>query len=723
MSVDLSTATQRRAKQEDDFQDMFQDEDTGIDVLEFKTVLSETLDYLKPWVEEARKDFEFYALKQWPDEDVERMKKIRRAALVFDRTRPIIDAVTGSEVTNRYEAKFKAREVELDQPDNIFSEEVSDLYEYTRDNCNARHHDSAAFKDCVTVGVGCTETVMDYVRNPDGEILVKHVPILEVGWDGASVEPNLADARWILRDKWVDYDELIQLFGREEIDEVIASAGTTSMGGGHKGIIGRLMSKVVEDQRAGYSQKGVRYYDPRTKRLRLWEWQYRKRFYGTRVFYPDIAKLVQTPEMLQLFMQSRMNPQSPSFEPPVDDVIIPNNRAAEAISDIAEEVSAFNAEVLIPAGVEGLPMPEYIEDFPEERYYRCYVAGEKKLKEQRILVGNFTYQFMTCFEDWSEPEFRRFFGVMRPMRDPQQYANKFLSQAIHMWAANPKGALLAEKSFFEDREKAASEWAEATGFITVRDGALQSAKPRFMHLTQSVSMRGIETLLAHAIGSVSSSVGVSEQYFVGGAQDLKRTAGSAVEHVAQQSLITLSNPFDSLKLYRERHARLWLGYVREFMDEKTIMRILGMESQIAQSIKDPEFVFMYDILVEDAPDSKSKQEEVFRMMLESNFLPQLLQMGVPPPPSIAKYFPLPGDIRSDFEMAFKQAYDLHNLMAESQKLNAQMQIIQAQMMMQAAQQDPALAMQMMAANMQPQQPPGGGGEAQGGAGQPPNQQE
>jgi hypothetical protein len=363
-------------------------------------------------------------------------------------------------------------------------------------------------------------------------------------------------------------------------------------------------------------------------------------------------------------------------------MLVPKNDADDAIRDIQAEVMQFNQEVMTPMGAEPVPSVESVEDFPEDRYYRCYMAGDKKLKEQEILTGNYTYQFMTCFEDWSEPEHRYFFGVMRPMRDPQQYANKFLSHAIHMWSSNPKGALIAEKSFFEDKEKAAAEWAQPTGFLTVRDGALQSARPRFQHLTTSVSLRGIESLLSHAVGSVSASVGVSEQYFVGAAGDLKRTAAQSIEHVTQQSLITLSNPFDSLKLYRERHARLVLGFIREYMDEKIMLRVLGPDSPVVQAIKEPDFVYNYDIVVEDAPESKSQQDEAFRMMMENNFLPQLLQMGVAPPPTIAKSFPLPGDVRQDFDVAFQGAYDLQVMQAEVEKMNLQLQMMQLQMQMQ-----------------------------------------
>jgi len=69
---------------------------------EFEVAYKETLQYLKRWDTEVKNDFRFYALEQWDEEDIEALKEEGRPSLVFDRTGPIIRAVAGSQITNRF---------------------------------------------------------------------------------------------------------------------------------------------------------------------------------------------------------------------------------------------------------------------------------------------------------------------------------------------------------------------------------------------------------------------------------------------------------------------------------------------------------------------------------------------------------------------------------------------------------------------------------------------
>jgi hypothetical protein len=77
---------------------------------------------------------------------------------------------------------------------------------------------------------------------------------------------------------------------------------------------------------------------------------------------------------------------------------------------------------------------DYVEDFPRTEIIRSYHSGHEVIKEEILGLRDFPYQFITAFEDYSDQSKRQFFGLMRPMRDPQRYANKFFSQAVHMFA-------------------------------------------------------------------------------------------------------------------------------------------------------------------------------------------------------------------------------------------------------------------------------------------------
>ena len=196
-------------------------------------------------------------------------------------------------------------------------------------------------------------------------------------------------------------------------------------------------------------------------------------------------------------------------------------------------------------------------------------------------------------------------------------------------------------------------------------------------------MGGIEMLLSHALQSISGAAGVSEQYMVGATQDLRRTAASAVQSVKESNLVTIAQPFDALRLYKKVQGRLVLDFIASYVQEEQLVRLLGPEeSEFIPALKSGELQEQYEVIAEEAPASKSKQMEVFSKIMETSFMPQLMEAGVPIPPSIAKFFPFPADINSEFESVLIQAKELMEMQAAVQKMELQMQMMQMQVQMQ-----------------------------------------
>jgi hypothetical protein len=94
----------------------------ALDLQTFKADLADCSSYLRQWHPEARTDFQFYALKQWDEADAKALAAENRPALTFDRTRTIIDSVSGSEITNRFEPKYLPRNASLESSDSRVSE-------------------------------------------------------------------------------------------------------------------------------------------------------------------------------------------------------------------------------------------------------------------------------------------------------------------------------------------------------------------------------------------------------------------------------------------------------------------------------------------------------------------------------------------------------------------------------------------------------------------------
>jgi hypothetical protein len=630
-----------------------------IEFQDFRERLEDVTSYLYDWQMDANMDFQFAALDQWDKADKKRLNEEGRPALTFDRTRPIIASVAGAEITNRYEPKFLPRDADLNDVDVPFSEAGNKVYKWIRDRGNFENAESAAFQSSLICGVGCTEYYIDYEEDPDGMIMLDRVPIWEIGWDPTSVKPNYTDARFVMRDRWVDDDEIISRFGAENFEDVI-NLGNSEVSQG-RGLMDRVFGREVEDPRHTYfHSKTSKYYDPKRNRVRVWEMYRKERRYMTRIFLPDGS-----------------------------DHFVPKSETKEALDLVRSmlmQASVAQAQALgaeVPPELD-IPPVDFVEDFPVTKIFRSYHAGNHTIKEDEVNLRQFPYQFITCFEDWKDPQRLYHFGLMRSMRDPQKYANKFFSHMV-------------------------------TGMIEVDIGKLQTPKPKYEIIPNHTEFRGVETLLMHATQAISSASGVNEQYGVGTAQDLKRTAATAVQSVKDSNLVTLSQPFDALRLYKKMQGRLTLDFVGEYVQPKQLERLLGSTPDAQMfigAVKDGSLSQQYEVIAEESAASKSKQMDIFAKIMETSFIPQLLEMQVPIPPTLAKYFPFPADINSDFQQVLLEAKELMEMQAAIQKM--EMQIAMAQMGMQQSSglppegQDQMAMMQAEQAMMPPELPPEGG---------------
>jgi hypothetical protein len=661
---------------------------------EFQDALSDILDYLYDWEKQARIDFEFAALKQWDEDSARQMEDEGRPALVFDRTRPIIQSVAGAETTNRYEPKFLPRDADLTDVDVPFSESGNKVYKWIRDRGDFEHHESAAFQSALICGIGCTEMFMDYEYDSDGVVRIAKVPIWEMGWDPSSVDPNLLDARHVIRDRWIDEDEIISRFGRDLVSRVKALADVETSPGRARGFMSSLFSRTVDDPRNAYfNDRAHKYYDDKRRQIRIWEMMRKKRNYETRIMIPQFMgggdQFVPRQNTKAALDELRGAIQTYNFDVQMkNDQAMAQFQLMQAAGPQMDPMTGMPMEM--PMEPEIIPEEgplDYVEDFPRTEIIRSYHSGHEVIKEEILGLRDFPYQFITAFEDYSDQSKRQFFGLMRPMRDPQRYANKFFSQAVHMFAANPKGAILYEDDLFDDSEEAKEEWAKATGMIKVPSGRLQTAKAKYEIIPPGPGMGGVEMLLSHAMQSVSAAAGISEQYTVGNTSDLRRTAASAVQSVKESNLVTISQPFDALRLYKKVQGRLVLGFVAEYVQERQLVRLLGPEeSEFIPALKEGELQEQYEVITDEAPSSKNKQMEVFSKIMETSFMPQLLEAGVPIPPSIAKFFPFPADINAEFEGVLIQAKELMEMQAAVATMEAQMQLMQMQQAMMMAQQ-------------------------------------
>ncbi|WP_375647811.1 portal protein, partial [Bartonella sp. CR84HXZ] len=372
----------------------------------------EDVEHVNKWREHAREDFGFYNGDQWNEEDLSALKKQRRPVMTFNRIAPLVNAVVGSERNNKREVQFIPRQVGKALP----SELLTGAAEWFRDMAHAEYADSDAFQDAVICGMGWTDTRLDYENSLDGEPVITRLDPLKMVWDSAAVQPNLTDAQrlWYVDRKPLEVAK--QMFPKSHWTEL--SADWARDGSSHEG--------VHHNDLDYYSDEGSIDVENGRRMVTLVEcrWFESERYYKA----PDLS----TGELRDYSEEEFKQLQC----------MMPNIQGA-----------AFNKKVV-----------------------RRAFLGRKLLEspdQPMVPAGQLGWECITGYFDKIE---RQFYGVVRPTKDPQRWANKYFSQVMYILNSQSKGGLIVEEGAFKDIRQAMQDWARADALLVAEDGALAQGK-------------------------------------------------------------------------------------------------------------------------------------------------------------------------------------------------------------------------------------------------------
>jgi len=451
---------------------------------------------------------------------------------------------------------------------------------WVREQCNAEDEESDAFRDALICGMGWTSTRLSYDENIDGAIIIERCDPLEMIYDAAAYKRGLQDRRFDARQWWVNKAD-VRLEWPDAPDFTTPDADT-----GIDTI--QRGNRYAEDDLDKDSDTEI--HRDQTL-LTHYETFYREPYY----------RVAAQGELLEL-----------------------------SISDFNELKPFFDQ-----MGIQ------YVKQH-RKVYYHAFFSGDTLLEADKSpCQRGFFYQPITAKRDRNA---NVWYGLTRVMKDPQRWANKWLSQILHIINTNAKGGLLAETGAFVDARRAADEWAQPDAITLLNEGGLN----RIQQKQQAPYPTGLDRLMEFALSSLPMVTGINLEA-LGLAN--REQAGVLEAQRKQAAYGLLAGFFDSLRLYRKTHGAILLFYINTYIADGRLVRISTDSQQFIPLTKQPG-AMDYDVIVDQSPNAPDIKQRTFEALQAT--LPAILKAGLPLPPDLLDYIPIPTQLAQKWKQFIAQ---------------------------------------------------------------------
>lgn len=535
---------------------------------------------IQDWRSDSTEAYGLVAGDQWDESDRNDLEADDRPVFTFNRVAGFVRGICGLETSTRTQAQVFAREVS----DSGAADVRNAAIRYVREGCDADDEESDAFKDMLICGLGWTETLFTTEEDPEGQIVIERVDPLHMRWDTSARKRGLADRRWCARIKWLPYETIKDVWGKEKADQLQGQVTTDTE------FLDELFGKV-------HDATDARNYDSD----------------GGNIVNNHNIPVIQFQYVKTAHFHVIINPLTGEREEVDEDEF---GRLEELFA--SQDVQLESQRI-------------------KRRQYRQLIySGCTELEEGELPCRGFTLQAITGIRDRNNGTW---YGFIRDLLDPQRWINKFFSSMADVVASQAKGGLLAEADAFVDKANAEADWANPRSIVWLKRDGLNKIKER----VSAGVPAGINQLLEFTLTSLPNVAGVNLE-FLGMAS---REQPGVLEHQRKQAAIaTLAEFFNALRLYRKQQTRVLLQFIDEFISDARLIRIVGKKDAKYVALTKTPGSLKYDVVVDEAPTSPDQKERTWGALVQ--ILPIAANMGLPIPPEVIEYAPFPQALIDDW---------------------------------------------------------------------------
>lgn len=160
------------------------------------------------WRREADRAADYYDGNQLSSETVEKLKERGQPPLVTNLIKPTVDTVLGMEAKTR--SDWRVRPEDDDHCHDELAEGLSVKLKHAEIESRADRAVSDAYAAQIKAGLGWVEVAREHdpFKCP---YRVKYVHRREIFWDWRAEQPDLSDARYLIRRRWLELEHAIAL--------------------------------------------------------------------------------------------------------------------------------------------------------------------------------------------------------------------------------------------------------------------------------------------------------------------------------------------------------------------------------------------------------------------------------------------------------------------------------------------------------------------------------